>query len=156
MLSLKSAFFPYTFLYLLHPPEPPKLSISLYINWKRASNMVFNYIFVSAIWFRFFSFSCGILPLSAAAATFRSHFVKLYVTGVYRKNEPHGQVRNDVDMDRVLLARSNSPKEATVKGGQVEVNRRVPRWQDSISHHVKICMTVSNLRETHQHLYTAP
>ena len=28
MLSLKSASFPYTFLYLFHSPEPPKLSIS--------------------------------------------------------------------------------------------------------------------------------
>ena len=37
---------------------------------KRASNMVFNYIFVFSIWFRFCSFSCGILPLSTAAATF--------------------------------------------------------------------------------------
>ena len=67
------------------------------------------------------------MPLSAAAATFRSHFVKVYVAGVFRKFEPHGQVRNDVDMDRVLLARANSLKEAVVKGGQVEVNRRVPR-----------------------------
>ena len=89
--------------------------------------MVFNYIFVYAILFRFCSSSCGILPLSAAAATFRSYFVKLYVIGVFRRNELHGQVRNDVDMDRVLLARANSSKEATVKVGQVEVNRRVPR-----------------------------
>ena len=53
--------------------------------------------------------------------------VKLYVIGVYRKNEPHGQVRNYVDMDCVLLARANSSKEAAVKGVQMEVNRRVPR-----------------------------
>ena len=66
MLSLKSASFLYIFLDLFHSPEPSKLSISLYINCKRASKMVFNYIFVSAVWFRFFSFSCGILPLSAA------------------------------------------------------------------------------------------
>ena len=89
--------------------------------------MVFNYVLCLLFDLDFCSFSCRILPLSAAAATFRSHFVKFYVTGVYRKNEPHEQVRNDVDMDRVLLARENSPKEATVKGGQVEVNRRVPR-----------------------------
>ena len=82
--------------------------------------------------------------------------MKVYVTGVLRKNEPNGQVRNDVDMDRVLLARENSPKEATVKGGQVEVNRRVPRWQDSVSRHVEIYMAVSNLQETNQHLYMAP
>ena len=88
--------------------------------------MVFNYILCLLFYLDFCSFSCGILPLSAAAATFRSHFVKVYVTGVYRKFEAHGQVRNDVDMDRVLLAREKSPKEAAVKGGQVEVNRRVP------------------------------
>lgn len=147
MLSLNSASFPYTFLYLFHSPEPPKLSISLYVNCKRASNMVFNYIFVSAVWFRFCSFSCGILPLSAAAATFRSYFVKLYVTGVYKENEPHGQVRNDVDMVRVLLVRENSSKEATVKGVHMEVNRRVLRWQDSVSCHVKVHMAVSELAE---------
>ena len=110
MLSLKFASFPYTFLYLFHSPEPSQLSISLYINCKRESNMFFNYIFVSVVWFRFCSFSCEILPLSAAAATFRSHFVKVYVTGVLRKNEPHGQVRNDVEMVRVLLAWANSSK----------------------------------------------
>ena len=89
--------------------------------------MVFNYVLCLLFDLDFFSFSCGILPLSAAAATFCSHFVKVYVTGVFKKNEPHGQVRNDVDMDRVQFARANSSKEATVKGGQVEVNRRVPR-----------------------------
>ena len=89
--------------------------------------MVFNYILCLLFDLDFCSFSCGILPLSAAAATFRSHFVKVYVAGVFRQYKPHGQVRNDVDMDRVLLARANSPKEAVVKGGQVEVNRRVPR-----------------------------
>ena len=89
--------------------------------------MVFNYILCLPFDLDFCSFSCGILPLSTTAATFRSHFVKVYVTGVFRQFEPHGQVRNDVDMDRVLLARANSSKEATVKGGQMEVNRRVPR-----------------------------
>ena len=89
--------------------------------------MVFNYVLCMLFDLDFCSFSCRILPLSAAATTFRSYFVKLYVTGVYRKNKPHGQVRNDVDMDRVLLARANSPKEAAVKCGQVEVNHRVPR-----------------------------
>ena len=68
-----------------------------------------------------------LLQLSAAAATFRSYFVKLYVTGVYRENEPHGQVRNDVDMVRVLLVRANSSKEAAVKGFHMEVNHRVLR-----------------------------
>ena len=87
--------------------------------------MVFNYVLCLLFDLDFCSFSCEILPLSTTAATFRIHFVKVYVTGVFRKNEPHGQVRNDVDMDRVLLARANSPKEVAVKGGQVEVNRRV-------------------------------
>ena len=67
------------------------------------------------------------MPLSAATATFRNYFVKLYVTGVYRENEPHGQVRNDVDMVRVLLVRANSSKEAAVKGVHMEVNHRVLR-----------------------------
>ena len=67
------------------------------------------------------------MPISAVAATFRSHFVKLYVIGVYKENEPHGQVRNDVDMVRVLLVRANSSKEAAVKGVHMEVNRRVLR-----------------------------
>ena len=126
------------------------------IMWKRASNMVFNYIFVFSIWFRFCSFSCGILPLSAAAATFRSYFVKLYVTGVYKENEPHGQVRNDVDMVRVLLVRANSSKEATVKGVHMEVNHRVSCWQDSVSCHMKIHTAVSKLRRINRHLYMAP
>ena len=130
-----------------HSPKPPKLSISLYINCKRASNIVFNYIFVSVVWFRFCSFSCGILPLPAATTTFRSYFVKLYVTGVYRRNEPHGQVKNDVDMVRVLLVRANSSKEAAVKGIHMEVNHRVSRWQDSVSCHVKVHMAIFELAE---------
>ena len=126
-MSLKSASFLYTFLDLFHSPEPSKLSISLHINYKIASKIVFKYVLCLLFDLDFCSFSCRILPLSAAAATFHRHFLKAYVTGVFRKNEPHGQVRNDVDMDCVLLARANSPKEAVVKGGQVEVNRRVPR-----------------------------
>ena len=89
--------------------------------------MVFNYVLCLLFDLDFCSFSYGILPHSTTAATFRSHFVTVYVTGVFKQFEPHGQVRNDVDMDRVLLARENSPKEAVVKGGQVEVNRRVQR-----------------------------
>ena len=156
MLSLKSAPFPYIFLDLFHPPEPSKLSISLYINCKRASNMVFNYIFVSAVWFRFYSSSCGILPLSAAVATFHSYFVKLYATGVYRENEPHGQVRNDVDMVRVLLVQANSSKEEAVKGVHMEVNHGVSCRQNSVSCHMKIHTAVSKLRRINRHLYMAP
>ena len=89
--------------------------------------MVFKYVLCLLFDLDFCSLSCGILSLSAAAVTFRSHFFKVYIAGVFRKIEPHGKVRNDVDMDRVLLARANSPKEAVVKGGQVEVNRRVPQ-----------------------------
>ena len=89
--------------------------------------MVFNYVLCLLFDLDFCSFSCGILSLSAAAATFRSHFVKVYVAGVFRQIEPHGQVKNDVDMDRVLLAQPNSPKKVVVKGGQVVVNHRVPR-----------------------------
>ena len=89
--------------------------------------MVFNYVLCLLFDLDFCSFSYGILSLSAAAATFHNHFVKVYIAGVFRKIEPHGQVRNDMDMDRVLLAQSNSPKKAVVKGGQVVVNRRVPR-----------------------------
>ena len=89
--------------------------------------MVFNYVLCLLFDLDFCSFSCGILSLSTAAATFRSHFVKVYVVGIFRKIEPQGQVRNYMDMDRVLLAWENSPKEVPVKGGQVEVNRRVPR-----------------------------
>ena len=89
--------------------------------------MVFNYVLCLLFELDFCSLSCGILSLSAAAATFRSHFVKVYIVGVFKKIKPHGQVRNDMDMDRVLLAQSNSPKKVVVKGGQVVVNRRVPR-----------------------------
>ena len=64
--SLKSASFPYTFLDLFHSPEPSKLSISLYINCERASKMVFNYILCLLFDLDFCSFSCGVLPLSAA------------------------------------------------------------------------------------------
>ena len=88
--------------------------------------MVFNYVLCLLFDLDFCSFSCGILSLSEAAATFRSHFVKVYIAGVFRQIEPHGQVKNDMDMDRVLLAQSNSPKKAVVKGGQVLVNQRVP------------------------------
>ena len=89
--------------------------------------MVFNYVLCLLFYLVFCSFSCRILPLSAAAATFRSHFVKVYVAGVFREIEPHRKVINDVDMDHVLLARANPSKEAAVKGVQMEVNRRVPR-----------------------------
>ncbi len=70
------------------------------------------------IWTRFLFISCGILSLSAANPTFRNCFVKVYIAGVFRRIEPHGQVSNDVDMDRVLLAQSNSLEEAIVNGGQ--------------------------------------
>ena len=85
--------------------------------------MVFNYVLCLLFDLDFCSLSCGILSLSAAAATFHSHFVKVYVAGVFRKFEPHGQVRNDVDMDRILLARANSPKEAAVK---------VAKWNSTV------------------------
>ena len=127
MLSPKLASFLYTFLDFFHLPGPPKSSTSLHINHKRAFKVVFNYVLCLLFELDFCSLSCGILSLSAAAATFRSHFVKVYIAGVFRQIEPHGQVRNDMDMDRVLLAQSNSPKKAVVKGGQVVVNRRVPR-----------------------------
>ena len=109
--------------------------------------MVFNYIFVFSIWFRFCSFSCRILPLSAAAATFRSYFVKLYATGVHKGKEPHGQVRNDVDMVRVLLVQANSSKEAAVKGVHMEVNHGVSCRLDSVSCHIKIHTAVSKPAE---------
>ena len=67
------------------------------------------------------------MSLSAAASTFRSHFVKVYIAGVFRKIEPHGQVRNDMDMDRVLLVQSNPPKKVVVKGRKAVVNVRVLR-----------------------------
>ena len=127
MLSLKSASFLYTFPNLFHSPGPSQSPISLHINCKRAFKIVFNYVLCLLFDLDFCSLSCGILSLSTAAATFRSHFVKLYVAGVFRQIGPHGQVQNDVDMDRVLLAQPNSPKKVVVKGGQVVVNRRVPR-----------------------------
>ena len=64
-------------------------------------------------------------------------FVKVYIAGVIRKSEPHGQVGNNVDMDQVLLAQSDSSEEVVVNGGQAVVNRRVLRQQDSVSQHVK-------------------
>ena len=82
--------------------------------------------------------------------------MKLYVTGVYKKNEPHGQVRNDVDMVRVLLARENSSKEAAVKGVHMEVNCRSSMVIGLCSCHVKVQMAVSELRRTSRHLYMAP
>ena len=147
MLSLKSASFLYTFLDLFHSPEPYKLSISLHINCKRAYKMVFNYVLCLLFDLYFFSFSCGILPLSAAAATFRNYFVKLYATGVYKGNEPHGQVRNDVDMVRVLSVQANSSKEAAVKGVHMEVNHGVSCRPDSVSCHIKIHTAVSKPAE---------
>ena len=127
LLSPKLASFLYTFLDFFHLPGPPKSSTSLHINHKRAFKVVFNYVLCLLFELDFCSLSCGILSLSAAASTFRSHFVKVYIAGVFRQIEPHGQVGNDMDMDRVLLAQSNSPKKAVVKGSQVVVNRRVPR-----------------------------
>ena len=87
------------------------------------------------------------MPLSAAAATFRSYFVELYATGVYKGNEPHGQARNDVDMVRVLLVQANSSKEATVKAVHVEVNYGVSCQSDSVSWQINIHTAVSKLAE---------
>ena len=87
------------------------------------------------------------MPLSAAAATFRSYFVELYATGVYKGNEPHGQARNDVDMVCVLLVQANSSKEAAVKGVHMEVNYGVSCRPDSVSWHIKIHTAVSKPAE---------
>ena len=68
-----------------------------------------------------------LLQLSAAATTFRNYFVKLYATGTYKENEPHGQVRNDVDMVRVLLVQENSSKEVVSKAST---------WKSTMEFHV--------------------
>jgi len=44
-------------------------------------------------------------------------FVKLYVAGVIKQNKAHGQVRNDLDMDQVLLVQPDSLREIVVNGG---------------------------------------
>ena len=87
------------------------------------------------------------MSLSAAAATFRSYFVKLYATGVYKGNEPHGQARNDKDMVRVLLVQVNSSRKAAVKAIHVEVNCGVLCRLDSVSWHRNIHTAVSKLAE---------
>lgn len=58
--------------------------------------------------------------------TFRNLFIKVYIASVFKKIEPHGQVENDMEMDRVLLAQSNSSKKAVVKSGQAVVKYRSP------------------------------
>ena len=87
------------------------------------------------------------MSLSAAAATFRSYFVEIDVTGVYEGNEPHGQARNDKDMVRVLLVQVNSSKKAAVKAIHVEVNYGVLCRLDSVSWHINIHTAVSKLAE---------
>jgi len=121
LLSPKLASFLYTFLDSFHSPRPPKLSTSLHINHKRAFKMVFNYVLCLLFEIEFFSLSCGILSLSATV------FVKVYIVGIFRQIDPHVQVGNDMDMDRVLLAHSDSSEEAVVNGGQAVVNKRVLR-----------------------------
>lgn len=118
MLSPKLASFLYTFLDFFHLPGPPKLSTSLHISLKEHIKWFPNYVLHLLFELYFCSLSYGILSLSAASSTFRSLFVKVYIAGVFRQIEPHGQVGNDVDMDRVLLAQSNSSEEAIVNGGQ--------------------------------------
>lgn len=125
MLSPELASFLYTFLNFFHSPRPPKLSTSLHINHKRALKVVFNYVLCLLFELGFCSLSCGILSLSATTSTFRSRFFKVYIVGVFRL-EPHGQVGNDVDMDQVLLAQSDSSKEVVVNGGQVVVKQKSP------------------------------
>ena len=95
------------------------------------------------------------MSLSAAAATFRSYFVEIDVTGVHEGNEPHGQARNDVDMVRVLLVQANSSKEAAVKGVHMEVNYGVSCRPDSVSWHINIHTAVSKLAEVNRHLCRA-
>ena len=94
MLSPKLAFFLYTFLDFFHLPGPPKSSTSLHINHKRSFKVVFNYVL------------CLLFELD---------FVKVYIASVFRQIEPHGQVGNNMDMDRFLLAQSNSLKKVVVK-----------------------------------------
>jgi len=105
--------------------------------------MVFNYVLCLLFELDFFSFSCGILSLSTAAATFRNYFVEINVTGVNEGNEPHGQARNDKDMVRVLLVQVNSSRKAAVKAIHVEVNCGVLCRLDSVSWHRNIHTAVS-------------
>jgi len=43
-----------------------------------------------------------------------------------KTSKPHGQVRNDLDMDKVLLVQLNSSREAMVNGGQTVVQHKSP------------------------------
>jgi len=128
MLSPKLASFLYSFIDFFHLPGPPKLLTSFHISLKEHIKWFPNYVLCLLFELYFFSLSCGILPLSAASSTFHNLFVKVYIVGVFRQIKPHGQVGNDVDMGWVLLAQSNSPKKAMVKGSQAVVNIRVQRW----------------------------
>ena len=99
---------------------------SLHIDFKIAFRWFSNYVFVFAVWTRFCSLAAESSHFPQLIQLSATVFVKLYVAGVTRQNKPHGQVRNDLDMDQVLLVQPNSSREAMVNGGQTVVLCKSP------------------------------
>ena len=67
-----------------------------------------NYVYDCCLIQIFVHSNCGNLSLSTASSSFRSHFVKDYVTGVQWRNRPHGQATSDMYMERVPSIQPNS------------------------------------------------
>ena len=65
-----------------------------------------------------------LIPVSAANPGFRSCFLKCYVPGVLREEEPHGQVRGTKDMVCVLPAQPNQSWKPMVNEGATTVKQR--------------------------------
>ena len=104
MLSPKFSSLLYTFLDFFHLPGPPSCQHHCILSLKEHIKWFPNYVLCLLSELDFFSLSCGILSLFAASSTFHNLFVKVYIAGVFRKIDPHGQIGNDVGMDRVLLS----------------------------------------------------
>ena len=93
----------------------------------------------------FCSISCGNLSLSAASSSFRSHFVEDYVTGVQWRIRPHGQVANDMYMERVPLVQPNHSQTAMVKDGQRSGQTKSFAVGRLCFAHVKFCVAKSSI-----------
>lgn len=106
----------------------------LHIDSRSAFKWFSNYILVCAIWFRFFSLAmeCShFLPLTCNSTIL---FIILYVTGLGKRNEAHGQLKNVLRMNKVLSVYLNSWRKASVKGWSIES----PTSIRTLFQHVKI------------------
>ena len=81
-----------------------------------------------------------LIPVSAANPGFRSCFIKRYVPGVLREEEPHGQVRGTKDMVCVPPDHPNQSSKPVVNEEATSINIGHWRWHGSacsVLEHVK-------------------